>query len=401
MNEKTYEELIERRNALVAGVDQEDADLDAIEKEIREINEELERRKAAETDREAADKKREQLRKLVANGAGETRENYEAQKEKKSMPKMKEIRSTAEYMNAWVTDIKARDEHYTETRRILTENAPAGNVTENDTTVPVPTYVEERIQAIWTQNRLLNRIHKTYIKGNLIVPYEAESTGAVRHYEGGEETAEEKLTIGQISLMVDSSIKKWISFSRSVLALKGEAFVEYLMDEFKNKIEAGVVADVIGVIVAAPTTNTTTAIGVPNHEVSALTLDTVAQALALITADNADPSLVMNRGTYAAMRAAQLNANYAVDPFEGLEIDYSALLPSIADAEDGDCIMIVGDLYAVQANEPNGDAVDFIIDPYSRKKENLVEILGELFAAVGVTEPGKIVRVIYKEADGE
>lgn len=395
MNEKTYEELIERRNALVAGVDQEDADLDAIEKEIREINEELERRKVAETDREAADKKREQLRKLVANGAGETRENYEAQKEKKSMPKMKEIRSTAEYMNAWVADVKNRDEMYTETRRILTENALEANVGEGDTLVPVPTYVEERVQAIWTENRLLNRIHKTYFKGNLVVPYEADSSGATLHEEGADAVDEETLTIGQISLLVTGSIKKWISFSRSVLALKGEAFVEYLMDEFRNKIEAALVAGVITAIVGAPTTNQPTAIGVPNHTVSVLTLDTVAQAMALIEADNANPSLVMNRGTYAAMRAAQLNANYAVDPFEGLEIDFTSELPSITAAHDDDVIMIVGDLYAYQENLPNGNAVDFIIDPYTRKKENLVEILGELFAAGAITQPGKIVRVVY------
>ena len=97
MNEKTYEELIERRSALAAAMDQEDADLDAIEKEMREINEELETRRAAEEDRKAAEQKREELRKLVANGAGDTREEYQAAKEKRIMPTTKEIRSTAEY----------------------------------------------------------------------------------------------------------------------------------------------------------------------------------------------------------------------------------------------------------------------------------------------------------------
>lgn len=395
MNEKTYEELIERRSALAAAMDQEDADLDAIEKEMREINEELETRRAAEEDRKAAEQKREELRKLVANGAGDTREEYQAAKEKRIMPTTKEIRSTAEYMNAWVADVKNRDEMYTETRRILTENALEANVGAGDTLVPVPTYVEERVQAIWTENRLLNRIHKTYFKGNLVVPYEASSSGATLHAEGAAAIDEETLSIGQISLLVSGSIKKWISFSRSVLALKGEAFVEYLMDEFRNKIEAALVASVIDAIVQAPTSNQPTAIGVPNYTVSALTLDTVAQAMALITADNANPSLVMNRGTYAAMRAAQLNANYAVDPFEGLEIDFTSELPSITAASDDDVIMIVGDMYAVQENMPNGNAVDFIIDPYTRKKENLVEILGELFASGAITQPGKIVRVVY------
>lgn len=393
LEKKTYEELIERRGVLAASIDEEGADLDEIDKEIRAINEEIERRRAAEADRKSADQKRAELRKLVAGGAGNVREPFGRNEERKSKT-IKELRSSAEYVDAWVEDIKRKDANYTETRKLLTENAQ--NPGENDGIVPVPTYVEEEIQAIFENNRILNRIHKTYIRGNVDVPFEVSATDAQKHVEGGEAVAEEQLILGNVSLIMDHSIKKWISFSKSVLKLKGEAFMRYLMDEFRNKIESGLLGEVIDAIVDAPETSTTSAIGVPNHEVSVITLDTVVQALALITADDAKPTLSMNRGTYAAMRSAQMNANYAVDPFEGLEIDYTAKLPSIADAEDGDTIMIVGDLYAVQANLPDGNEVEFVIDPYTQKKKNIVEILGELMATVKVTQPGKIVRVIYK-----
>lgn len=399
LEKKTYEELIERRGALAASIDNEGADLDEIEKEIRAINAEIERRKAAEADREVAKQKRNELRKLVAGGAGEVREQFE-KKEKRNDMTLRELRSSAAYVDAWVEDVKKKDGHYTETRKILTENA-GENIGENDGVVPVPTYVEERIQAIFADNKILNRIHKTYVRGNVEVAFEAEATGAEEHYEGDDEVAEEKLKFGVVSLIADHAIKKWISVSKSVMKMKGESFMRYIMDEFKNKIESGLVQEVVDAIMDAPTEHTATAIGIPNHEVSVITLDLVPQALALLQADDAKPTLTMNRGTYAAMKAAQMNANYAVDVFEGLEVDYCSKIKSITEAEDGDPIMIVGDMFAVQANLPDGDDIEFIIDPYTQKKKNLTEILGELMATVAVTQPGKLVRVIYKEADGE
>ena len=64
LNEMTVEALVERRDALVDELDNEGADLDAIESEVRAIKEELESRKAAET-------KRNEVRSLVAGGEGE------------------------------------------------------------------------------------------------------------------------------------------------------------------------------------------------------------------------------------------------------------------------------------------------------------------------------------------
>ena len=101
----------------------------------------------------------------------------------------------------------------------------------------------------------------------------------------------------------------------------------------------------------------------------------------------------MNRRTHAAFRAAQLNANYAVDPYENLPVLYSSKVPAVGDATTGQKWLIVGDLSAVQANFPAGDQVDFIIDPYTGKKRNMVEVLGELLVAVGITEPGMLCTV--------
>ena len=170
----------------------------------------------------------------------------------------------------------------------------------------------------------------------------------------------------------------------------GEAF---LFDEFENKIETYLASGVVSAIEAAPATSTTSAVGVPAIESDVITLDIVAQALALLTDTVENGCVVMNRGTYAAFRAAALNANYSVDPFEGLTVVFSSALPSLADASAGDTWLIVGDMSAVTVNFPNGDQVKFIYDPYTNAPADLVRITGRLYAGFGVTTPGKLAKV--------
>ncbi|MBP5411154.1 MAG: phage major capsid protein [Lachnospiraceae bacterium] len=390
MNEKTYEELIERRAALSAAVDQEDADLDAIEKEVREINEELERRAAEKADREAAEQKREELRKLVANGAGVPCEKEN--EERKNTMNIKELRSSQEYLNAWAEGIKTG--RYDECRVLLTENA--FDPGETDGVVPVPTFVESRIQGIFERNEILSRVRRTFVKGNLKVGFEVSSTGAVGHLEGEDPIDDEQLIIGTVTIIA-AMLKKTILVSDELLDMHGQEFLDYLFDEFENKIESALAAMVIEAIENAPDTSTASAVGIPVSEITTLSLDVIAQAMALLTNTVTNPCIVMNRGTYAAFRAEQLTANYAVDPFEGLPIVYSSALPSITDASDDDTVIIVGDLSAVTINFPAGDQVKFIYDPYTNAPSDLVRITGRLYAGVGVTTPGKLAKVVIEE----
>ena len=65
MEQKTTEELLERRTQIASEIETDGADLDALEAEVRAINDELETRKQAEA-------QRRELRKAVADGDGET-----------------------------------------------------------------------------------------------------------------------------------------------------------------------------------------------------------------------------------------------------------------------------------------------------------------------------------------
>ena len=64
IREMTAEALEERKAAIATELDNEGADLDALESEVRAINEELESRKAAEA-------KKNEVRSMVAAGEGE------------------------------------------------------------------------------------------------------------------------------------------------------------------------------------------------------------------------------------------------------------------------------------------------------------------------------------------
>ena len=393
LTRKTDAELYERRGALTTEAEKPDADLDAIEEEVRAINAELEQRRAAreqaaaeEETRIAEEAKRAEMRKLVANGAGETIKSFT--EERKTSMDIKEIRNTKAYIDAYAKGIMTG--RYDECRKLMTEN---GIAAEGDGIVPVPTYVEERIQGIFERNELLRRIRRTYFRGNLRVGFEVSSTGAAVHNEGDEAIADEELIIGVVEI-ISVMIKKTILVTDELVDIGGQAMLDYIFDEFENKIEAYVAAGVVSVITRAPTTSDTSHVGVPQLPVSVITLDMVAQALALVTNTLTDPCLVMNRGTYAAIRAAQLAANYAVDPFEGLPIVYNSALPAFADANDDEVFMIVGDLDAVTANFPAGDQVRFVYDPYTQAPADLVRITGKLYAGIGLTTPGKLVNIV-------
>ena len=382
MEQKTTEELLERRTQIALDSEVEGADLGALEAEVRSINAELETRQKAEA-------QRREIRKAVADGDGETIKNL-----KEKTMDIKEIRSSKEYLNAWAKGIMSG--RYDECRKLLTSNALEANIGETDGIVPVPTYVEDRIQGIFERNDLLRRIRRTYFRGNLRVGFEVSSTGATVHAEGAEAIGDEELIIGVVEIIA-SMIKKTILVTDELVDMGGQAMLDYLFDEFENKIESYLANGVVLAIAAAPAVSDETVVGIPVHNVTVVTLDMVAQALALCEGTLTNPCLVMNRGTYAAIRAAQLAANYAVDPFEGLPILYNSTLPAFDDAQEEDPVVIVGDLDAVTANFPAGDQVRFIYDPYTNAPADLVRITGRLYVGIGVTTPGKLAKIVIGE----
>lgn len=373
LKDKSAAELIERRAQIAVEVDTDGADLGALEEEVRAINAELAAREAAEEERKA---------KLdeVKNGLAP-----EIIKEKSEERKMttEEIRNSKEYIDAFGEAVRTGDENFRECRALISENGSG--------TVAVPTFVEDAIKTAWEREGITSRIRKVSVKGNLKVNFERSATAAAIHTEGGNAPDEETLVLGIVTL-IPRMIKKWISFSDEAESLRGEAFLRYIMDEIADKLVNFAAATVVGAIAGAPAASTATAVGVPvvNDDPA---IDTVAQALGQLTDAAVNPVVIMNRGTWAAFKAAQYAGSFSVDPFEGLTVLFTSALKAHSAAASDEVYMIVGDLAGVTGNFPNGFTPSLIVDRLSLAEADLVKVVGKLYAGIGVTGPGMFVNV--------
>lgn len=291
----------------------------------------------------------------------------------------REIRSTQEYIDAYVAYVKSGyDVKEFEKRMpdsgggesiIYSANATSGGIA-------VPVYVEDRINANWENNEILSRVKRTFFRGNVQVGVEYSATGAVNHGEADGAITAETLDIRFVDL-VPQYIKKMVKVSHAALELSGTAFLDYLYDEIEAKIFDKLVDNIITVI----TTDTDSLTDTYLCTGTAPTTADIINAAGLL-GPNARPVLLINRQAAAALKAAALTAQYGYDPFDGLEVIY-------ANAVDP----IVADLSAIQVNFPNGDVPKFIFDEYTDAPSNVVRIIGRLAAAVAVVAKGMIVKI--------
>ena len=364
-----FEELETRAAAIAAEPAVADADqLEALNAELDAIEE---RKKALKTEVE----ERKKAAEAVAAGAGkEVRKGKEVEKMTN-----KEIRNTPQYLEAFAKYIKTGKD--AECRALLTEDATDG-------VVPVPELVESRVRQAWENDKIFSRVSKTFVKGNLKVGFEISATDAVVHEEGTDAPAEEELVLGIVT-MVPEYIKKWISVSDKVLAMGAEEFLAYIYDELTYKIIKKAADLVVTAITSAPASSTSSAVGVAQIE-SEVDAAAIIDAIAELGDEAQDSVFIASGSTIAAVKKAALTANYALDPFQGLEVIQ----------KDGVTGAIVGDLSGVQANLPEGDSVRFIFDEYSLAEADLVKIVGKLLAAIAVVGP-KMFAYITGEAASE
>lgn len=375
--EMNIEQLEARKAAIAVEVDNEGADLDALETEVREINAELETRKQAAEERAAKVN-------AVMEGAGKVIAIPTIEEERKTMDIM-ELRKSNEYIEAYANFVKTGDDK--ECRALMTVNA-----LENAGTVPVPVFLEGYIRAAWESNGILSLIRRSYFRGNLQIGYEQSATDAQFHLENGTDIPEEELVLGTVTLIAKSA-KKWITISDEALDMAGADLLRFVYDEITYKITQLLANTVVADIVTAAGGNGPAVASVS----TALALDTVVQGLAQL-ADAADNAVVvMNKATYAAIKSLQLSANYAVDPFDGLRVFFSSELDSYAAATGGDAYMIVGDFRGYQANFPNGDDIALKVDDLSLAEKDLVKIVGRVYVGMGVVAPNHFAVITKPE----
>lgn len=347
----TIEELESRKAQIAVDVEADGADLDALETEIRSINEELETRKANEA-------KKADIRAKVASGdLGTVIEKKPIEVEERTMTieerKTEMIDALAEYIKGTAT---------AEQRALLTTGVSGG-------TVKVSNIVDDFIWTDWDKSPILSRIRKVYVKGNYSVGYEASATGAVKHTEGDmENPAEEVLTLGYINF-IEQYYKKWITVSDTVLAMKGQAFMDYLMDEFGHQLaialENAVVAEIAASTLSAKVTN-------PIDNTAAMA------GFAALSDEAVNPVIIISKATYATIMNERATTGGKIeDPFNGMEVLFNRNVAG----------MLVGDLDGVVANFPDGEDFKFIIDDKSLAEHDMVKIVGKILGDIHLVRP--------------
>ena len=349
----------------------ENADLETLNAEV----DALEERKAALVE------EMRQAQAAVVAGAGTEIEKQE----EKHMITMNEVRSSEQYVNAYAEYIKSGDDK--ELRSVLTELGvdPAGA----SAGAPIPTVVEDRIRTAWEKDAILSRVKRSNVKGILKVGFELSATGASVHEEGANAPDEEVLNLGIVPL-VPETLKKWITISDEAFDMKGQAFLDYIMDEIEYRIVKLAADTVVADITSAPTTATKTACSVAHVETTGLT--DVINAVAALSDEAQNPVIIMNKQSYAYYKGLAIGNGYAVDPFDGLEVLFNNTLDAAtATPASGDTnfIAIVGDLNGISVNFTNGYEPSIKVDDLSLAEKDLIKVVGRLPMGHGLTACGR------------
>ena len=373
-------EIEERKAQIEAELENPEADLDALNEEARSLAEESASLKNQLEEMLAKAAEEEETRRKIADGEiGETKEEYKGEKKMND----REIRSSAEYCEAYKKYIITGDDK--ECRSLLSANA----ATPGD--VPVPTIIEDNIKHDWERNAFLSRITKTYIRGNLKVPFEKSADPAYVHAEGATGLTEEDLQLGVVELK-PANIKKWIKISDEAVAMGGEAFVQYIYDEMGHRVLSKLVSELVAKANAADTTHGDTAIGIPKIT-EAPAVMSIQNAAAQLSEEATDICVVLNPLTIQAFNNAYAAGNFAINPFDGVTVVKCSALPAYSTAGDNAMYAIVGDLKAFQANYPEGEGVIIKWDDLTYAEDDMVKVVARQYAGYGVTAPGRLVKL--------
>ena len=349
-----------RMSEIRAEIDTDGADIDALTAEVDAIEA---RKKELETNAK-------KFKDIKTKVSAEKRTALEKHKEMEKMD-IKEVRNSQEYIHAYANYIKTGKD--AELRSILTENSTASSTAK----VPVPEIVVSTINHAWGDLKILSRVTRTELKGVVKVGVETQASDAQIHKEGTDAVTEESLTL-KIVKMVPETIKKYITVSDETLDMDDGAFLEYVYSELAHKIFKKAEDTVVSDIVADANSLTET------MEPAGTVTDFI-NALSKLSDEAVNPVVIMNKQSYAYYKGLAMASNYAIDPFDGMEVLFNnTLAPVTGTSITTGNYAVVGDLRGYQVNFPNGTDVAFKYDDLSLAEKDLVKIVGRLPMGHGI-----------------
>ena len=223
IKEMTAEQLVERRSAIATELDSPDADLDALEAEVRAINEELETRKNTEA-------KKAEVRDAIANGT----QPAEKIKEFKEVTKMEErifTPETVEYRDAYMKNLQGKP------MSIEERSALSG------ASYVIPTETLNKIYGKLEENQLIREIDALYVPGYVSVPTAATVNDASWIAMASAST-DSSDAMGTVSLTAKKLIKT-IEITADIQAMSIPAFQGWLVNKLAQKMEAAICAAIV------------------------------------------------------------------------------------------------------------------------------------------------------------
>lgn len=272
-NEKTVEELMERRTAIKAEIDAPEADLDALESEARAINEELERRKAEEA-------KRQEARDAVSSGQGDVTEEVENNNEKE-IKNMFGI-ETKEYRDAFMAALVGRET--AEQRAILADNTNYGDG------LSLPVGLDKDIwDQVHTAHPILADVD--VLRAGMPIKVTKMTPAAVTKKMDSATSAEQTFTSAEV-VLVGADYHTYVTLSYAEAKMSQGAMEKFLTREIANAIGEALAKDVFARILsdAGNTQKVTPATG-------STLFENVKAALALATQANR-PVIYAPAGSY-------------------------------------------------------------------------------------------------------
>jgi len=371
----TLEEIEKRLAEIGTEIDAAD------EEKINSLNDEL---SALETRKgEIKMEERKADMKAVIEGAGNVIEKAPAKEERT----LESVKASAEYVDAFANYIKTGSDK--ECRALLTDLVDGGSV-------PTPTVIDDFINTAWERANLISRVRRVSIKGTAKFPFEYSATGASVHTEGSDAPAEEELVLGTVEIQ-PQMLKKWIKVSDEVIELKGQAFLDYIYDEIEERILKLADAQVIEAIKEAPAAATTEAAGVRTITVADVDFTTIFQAQAELVSEAVNQVAIMNKKVYfnkfMGLKDTADRPIYNIVSENGRPSYYINGVEVLFDDTMKDNEIIVGDLRGVVMNLPNNKEVSFVTDALSLAEEDLVKIVGKMYAGFGVFKDGYFCKV--------
>lgn len=223
IKEMTAEQLVERRSAIATELDSPDADLDALEAEVRAINEELETRKNTEA-------KKAEVRDAIANGT----QPAEKIKEFKEVTKMEErifTPETVEYRDAYMKNLQGKP------MSIEERTALSG------ASYVIPTETLNKIYGKLEENQLIREIDALYVPGYVSVPTAATVNDA-SWIAMASASSDSSDAMGTVSLTAKKLIKT-IEITADIQAMSIPAFQGWLVNKLAQKMEAAICAAIV------------------------------------------------------------------------------------------------------------------------------------------------------------